>query len=239
MPEVNISLDEEQKRFDAEVAAIEKQWASPRQAHLKRPYDAKTVAALRDAADRVRLGRAVRLLRGGQTPAWTTPTTSGTRCPGWSPRWSRSQVWHDQRQRQFRMRRARVGGPGRVPHGSPRGVPGPTLRPSATRATTTTPGPAPRTSRSGRCRGTWARRFNVVWQVQPIRSLQGLNMETERFGRMWREEGIAGYLRDVQGPAVTREPHMVDGFEKLAWCGGYLADAFFESIAGQSIVARS
>lgn len=36
MPEVNISLDEEQKRFDAEVAAIEKQWASPRQAHLKR-----------------------------------------------------------------------------------------------------------------------------------------------------------------------------------------------------------
>jgi isocitrate lyase len=36
MPEVNISVDEEQRLFDAEVAAIEKQWASPRQAHLKR-----------------------------------------------------------------------------------------------------------------------------------------------------------------------------------------------------------
>jgi hypothetical protein len=36
MPEVKISLDEEQKLFDADVAAIEKQWSSPRQAHLKR-----------------------------------------------------------------------------------------------------------------------------------------------------------------------------------------------------------
>jgi isocitrate lyase len=36
MPELNVSLDEEQKQFEAEVAAIEKQWSSPRQAHLKR-----------------------------------------------------------------------------------------------------------------------------------------------------------------------------------------------------------
>jgi isocitrate lyase len=36
MPELKISLDDEQKQFEAEVAAIEKQWSSPRQAHLKR-----------------------------------------------------------------------------------------------------------------------------------------------------------------------------------------------------------
>jgi isocitrate lyase len=36
MPTINISLDEEQKQFEADVAAIEKQWSSPRQAHLKR-----------------------------------------------------------------------------------------------------------------------------------------------------------------------------------------------------------
>jgi isocitrate lyase len=83
-----------------------------------------------------------------------------------------------------------------------------------------------------------AKQFNVVWQVQPIWSLQGMNLETEKFGKMWQEEGIAGYLKNVQGPAITRKPHMVDGFEKLAWCGGYLADAFFESIAGQSIVPK-
>lgn len=36
MPKLNISIDEEQKNFEADVAAIEKQWSSPRQAHLKR-----------------------------------------------------------------------------------------------------------------------------------------------------------------------------------------------------------
>ena len=36
MPKLNISLDEEHKQFEATVAAIEKQWSSPRQAHLKR-----------------------------------------------------------------------------------------------------------------------------------------------------------------------------------------------------------
>lgn len=81
-------------------------------------------------------------------------------------------------------------------------------------------------------------KMGVVWQVQPIWALQGLNMVTEQFGKMWAEEGIAGYLRDVQGPALTQKP-MADGFEKLAWCGGYLADAFFETIAGENIVEKS
>ncbi|CAM1507967.1 Fc.00g048150.m01.CDS01 [Cosmosporella sp. VM-42] len=81
-------------------------------------------------------------------------------------------------------------------------------------------------------------KLGIVWQVQPIWSLQGLNMVTTEFGKLWAEEGIAGYLREVQGPAIAKEP-MTDGFEKLSWCGGYLADAFFETVAGQPITERS
>ncbi|KAG5744574.1 hypothetical protein H9Q72_013473 [Fusarium xylarioides] len=77
-------------------------------------------------------------------------------------------------------------------------------------------------------------RLGVCWQVQPIWSLQGLNTEAEKFSKLWAEEAIAGYIRDIQTPALYRKP-MVDGFEKLEWCGGYLADAFFETVAGQPI----
>ncbi|KAF2123019.1 isocitrate lyase [Lophiotrema nucula] len=79
--------------------------------------------------------------------------------------------------------------------------------------------------------------IGVVWQVQPIWSLQGLNLVTEQFGKLWAEEGIAGYLRTVQGPALSTRP-MTDGFEKLSYCGGYLADAFFETVAGEEIVEK-
>ncbi|KAF2023989.1 Phosphoenolpyruvate/pyruvate domain-containing protein [Setomelanomma holmii] len=80
-------------------------------------------------------------------------------------------------------------------------------------------------------------KLGVVWQVQPIWSLQGLNLVTEQFSKMWQEEGIAGYLKSVQGPALSQKP-MTDGFEKLSYCGGYLADAFFETVAGESIVEK-
>lgn len=80
-------------------------------------------------------------------------------------------------------------------------------------------------------------KLGIVWQVQPIWSLQGLNMVTEQFSKMWQKEGIAGYLRDVQDPALAMEP-MTDGFEKLSYCGGYLADAFFETVAGEEIVEK-
>jgi hypothetical protein len=36
MPELQISVEDEQKAFEADVAAIEKQWSSARQSHLKR-----------------------------------------------------------------------------------------------------------------------------------------------------------------------------------------------------------
>lgn len=80
-------------------------------------------------------------------------------------------------------------------------------------------------------------KLGIVWQVQPIWSLQGLNLVTEQFAKMWQAEGIAGYLRDVQGPALSTTP-MTDGFEKLSYCGGYLADAFFETVAGEEIVEK-
>jgi isocitrate lyase len=80
-------------------------------------------------------------------------------------------------------------------------------------------------------------KLGVVWQVQPIWSLQGLNLVTEQFSKMWQEQGIAGYLKSVQGPALSQKP-MTDGFEKLSYCGGYLADAFFETVAGESIVEK-
>jgi isocitrate lyase len=80
-------------------------------------------------------------------------------------------------------------------------------------------------------------KLGIVWQVQPIWSLQGLNMVTEQFAKMWQEQGIAGYLKSVQAPALSSQP-MTDGFEKLSYCGGYLADAFFETVAGESIVER-
>lgn len=81
-------------------------------------------------------------------------------------------------------------------------------------------------------------KMGIVWQVQPIWSLQGLNMKTEEFAKLWREEGIHGYIRDVQSPALARKP-IADGFEKLSYCGGYLADAFFETVAGQEITDKS
>jgi len=80
-------------------------------------------------------------------------------------------------------------------------------------------------------------KLGIVWQVQPIWSLQGLNMVTEQFAKMWQDQGIAGYLKSVQGPALSSKP-MTDGFEKLSYCGGYLADAFFETVAGESIVDK-
>lgn len=75
-------------------------------------------------------------------------------------------------------------------------------------------------------------KMGVVWQVQPIWSLQGLLMATDQFSKLWAEEGIAGYIREIQTPALAQKP-MADGFEKLSWCGGYLADAFFESVQGK------
>jgi isocitrate lyase len=81
-----------------------------------------------------------------------------------------------------------------------------------------------------------AREYGVVWQVQPMYMIQGVNMEIERSAEMWCKEGIGGYFDKIQTPAISRTPWKVDGYEKMSWCGGYLSDAFFSAVAGEEIV---
>lgn len=73
-------------------------------------------------------------------------------------------------------------------------------------------------------------KMGIVWQVQPIWALQGINYVTDKFAKMWVERGIEGYVNEVQKPALASVP-MTDGFEKASYCGSYLADAFFDTIA--------
>jgi isocitrate lyase len=83
-----------------------------------------------------------------------------------------------------------------------------------------------------------AKEFGVVWQVQPMYMIQGVNMEIERSAEMWTKEGIGGYYEKIQTAAVSRKPFKVDGYEKMSWCGGYLSDAFFAAVSGEEISRR-
>lgn len=76
--------------------------------------------------------------------------------------------------------------------------------------------------------------LGVAWQVQPIWALQGINYETEKFAKLWRENGIEGYIENVQKPALATKP-MTDGFEKPSYSGSYLCDAFWDTIAARDI----
>uniref|UniRef100_A0A8H7K1P5 Uncharacterized protein n=1 Tax=Bionectria ochroleuca TaxID=29856 RepID=A0A8H7K1P5_BIOOC len=40
-----------------------------------------------------------------------------------------------------------------------------------------------------------AKDFGVVWQVQPMHMIQGVNMEIERSAKMWTKEGMAVIMR--------------------------------------------
>ncbi|CAG9938541.1 unnamed protein product [Clonostachys rosea f. rosea IK726] len=83
-----------------------------------------------------------------------------------------------------------------------------------------------------------AKDFGVVWQVQPMYMIQGVNMEIERSAEMWTKEGIGGYYDKIQTVAVSRKPFKVDGYEKMSWCGGHLSDAFFAAVSGEEISQR-
>ncbi|KAI0485349.1 isocitrate lyase [Xylariaceae sp. FL0804] len=76
-------------------------------------------------------------------------------------------------------------------------------------------------------------KLGIVWQVQPIWAVQGLNITAEKFAREWQRDGIAGYIENISKP--SRAPPIVDGFHKLSYTGSYLADAFFATVAGQAI----
>ena len=80
--------------------------------------------------------------------------------------------------------------------------------------------------------------FGVVWQVQPIYMIQGVNMEIERAAALWTKGGMGAYYEQIQTPAVTHTPYKVDGYEKMSWCGGHLSDAFFAVVAGEEIAKK-
>uniref|UniRef100_A0A8H7N4Y7 Isocitrate lyase n=1 Tax=Bionectria ochroleuca TaxID=29856 RepID=A0A8H7N4Y7_BIOOC len=77
-------------------------------------------------------------------------------------------------------------------------------------------------------------KLGIVWQVQPIWSVAGLNITAEKFSKEWQRDGIAGYIETISKP--SRAPPIVDGFHKLSYAGSYLADAFFAVVAGEKIV---
>ncbi|KAH8895600.1 Phosphoenolpyruvate/pyruvate domain-containing protein [Thozetella sp. PMI_491] len=76
-------------------------------------------------------------------------------------------------------------------------------------------------------------KLGIVWQVQPIWAVGGLNITAETFAKEWQKDGIAGYIETISKP--SRIPPIVDGFHKPSYAGSYLADAFFATVAGQAI----
>lgn len=76
-------------------------------------------------------------------------------------------------------------------------------------------------------------KMGVVWQFQPIWATQGLSLHAKEFAAMFKKEGIAGYMRNVAIPAAAGMA--TDKFGKPTSRGGFLADAFFEVVAGREI----
>jgi isocitrate lyase len=74
-------------------------------------------------------------------------------------------------------------------------------------------------------------KLGVVWQLQPGFAMQGVNHFTKKFSETWSREGIAGYIREIQGPATQAN---ADTYEKMSWSGGYLADAYQDIVQNTS-----
>lgn len=75
-------------------------------------------------------------------------------------------------------------------------------------------------------------KMGIVWQVQPIWAIGGLNLTAEKFAKEWQRDGIVGYNETITKP--SRVPPIADGFHKDSYAGSYLADAFFATVAGES-----
>jgi isocitrate lyase len=78
-----------------------------------------------------------------------------------------------------------------------------------------------------------AREYGVVWQMQPIWATQGLSLHANQFAKHIKEGGIAGYMRDVAKPAIAGMA--TDKFGRPQARGDYLADSFFDVVAGNEI----
>ncbi|KAJ0341657.1 hypothetical protein COL922a_002096 [Colletotrichum nupharicola] len=76
-------------------------------------------------------------------------------------------------------------------------------------------------------------KMGIVWQVQPIWATQGLSLHAKQFAEKFKKEGIAGYMRDVAATSIAGMA--TDKYGKPTSRGGYLADAFFDVVAGGDI----
>ncbi|GAM37819.1 isocitrate lyase [Talaromyces pinophilus] len=88
-----------------------------------------------------------------------------------------------------------------------------------------------------------AKKYGMVWHVQPIWALQGQRRGTEEFSRLWQRGGIAAYMDKVQGPELgltypdldIRDYRALDsdvkdaGYARFKFSGAYLADALLET----------
>ncbi|PVH89463.1 Phosphoenolpyruvate/pyruvate domain-containing protein [Cadophora sp. DSE1049] len=80
-------------------------------------------------------------------------------------------------------------------------------------------------------------KYGIVWQVQPIWATQGLSLHAKEFAENFKRDGIAGYMRDVAAPAMANMA--TDKHGKPTSRGGYLADAFFDVVAGRPITDQA
>ncbi|CAK3876274.1 isocitrate lyase [Lecanosticta acicola] len=76
-------------------------------------------------------------------------------------------------------------------------------------------------------------KMGCVWQFQPIWATQGLSLHAKQFAEKFKKEGIAGYMRDVAKPAI--ECMATDKSGRPTARGDFLADAFFDVVAGLEI----
>lgn len=67
----------------------------------------------------------------------------------------------------------------------------------------------------------------ALFQIQPTWNVQGIRHYANGCAKLLHGEGIAGYVRDIQKPALATKGN---GFEIS---GAYLTDAFFETIAAK------
>jgi isocitrate lyase len=65
----------------------------------------------------------------------------------------------------------------------------------------------------------------AVFQIQPTWNVQGIRHYANDCAKLLKEEGIAGYVRDIQMPALAKKGN------GLEVAGAYLTDAFFETLS--------
>ncbi|KAK9770917.1 hypothetical protein SCAR479_12376 [Seiridium cardinale] len=80
-------------------------------------------------------------------------------------------------------------------------------------------------------------KLGCVWQVQPIWATQGLSLHAQEFGQKFKDGGIAWYMREVAAPAMAKQATDKTGRPQAR--GDYLADAFFDVVAGLNIVEQA